>query len=88
MEKTEALPIGTPKYRNKVITERILGEDTNKIPEYVHLIKDGEPMRTLGLWIGNNVIIEDKWNKVVEIQRKVTDVWNASHPTLCGKESY
>src|SRR5882724_9889379 len=86
MEKTEALPIGTPKYRNKVITERILGEDTNKIPEYVHLIKDGEPMRTLGLWIGNNVIIEDKWNKVVEIQRKVTDVWNASHPTLCRKE--
>ena len=88
MEKTEALPIGTPEYRNKVITERVLGADTNKIPEYVCLIKDGEPMRMLGLWIGNNITIEDKWNKVVEIQRKVTDVWNASHPTLCGKESY
>ena len=86
MEKTEALPIGTPKYRNKVITKRILGADTNKIPEYVHLIKDREPMRMLGSWIGNNVTIEDKWNKVVEIQRKVTDVWNASHPTLHGKE--
>src|SRR5882724_3870461 len=48
MEKTEALPIGTPEHRNKVITERILGENTNKIPEYVHLIKDGKPTRILG----------------------------------------
>jgi len=35
MEKTEALPIGTPEHRNKVITRRILGENTNKLPEYV-----------------------------------------------------
>jgi len=46
MEKMEVHPIGTPEHRNKVITKRILGTGTNKIPEYVHLIKDGEPMRT------------------------------------------
>src|SRR5882724_6291508 len=86
MEKTEALPIGTPKHRNKVITKRILGENTNKIPEYVCLIKDGKPMRTLGSWVGTNIIIEDKWNKILEIQKKVIDVWTASHPTLRGKE--
>jgi len=51
MEKTEAFPIGTPKQRNKVITERILGTSTNKIPEYVCIIKEGKPMRTLGLWV-------------------------------------
>ena len=86
MEKTEALPIGTPKHRNRVITRRILGENTNKLPEHIRLIKDGEPMRTLGLWIGNNIVIEDKWNKITEIQKKVIDVWKVSHPTLRGKE--
>jgi len=86
MEKIEVLLVGTPEHRNKVITERILSADTNKIPEYIHLIKDSEPMRTLGSWVGNNITIEDKWNKIVEIQKKVIDVWTTSHPTLCGKE--
>ena len=49
-------------------------------------MKDGKPMRTLGSWIGNNIVIEDKWNKITEIQKKVIDVWKASHPTLRGKE--
>jgi len=47
MEKTEVLLVGTPEHRNKVITERILGKGTKKIREYICLIKDGEPMRTL-----------------------------------------
>ena len=62
-KKTEAFPIGTPQHRNKVLTERILSTDTNKIPEYICLIKDDEPMRTLGQWVGNDIIIEDKWRK-------------------------
>jgi len=70
MEKTEALPIGTPEHRNKVITRRILSENTNKLPESLQLIKDSEPMRTLVSWIGNNIEIEDKWNKSTEIQKK------------------
>src|SRR5882724_8038895 len=82
----EALPIGTPEQRSKVLSKRILGTNSNKIPEYVCLIKDGEPMRTLGLWVGNDIIIEDKWNKFMEIQKKVIDVWTASHPTLQGKD--
>ena len=80
--KKEAHPIGTPKHRNKVITKRILGTSTNKIPEYVHLIKDGKPMRTLGSWVGNDIIIEAKWKKIMEIQKKVIGVWTTSHPTL------
>ena len=80
--KMEKLLIGTPKHRNKVITKRSLGESTNKIPEYVRLIKDGKPMRNLGSWVGNDITIEDKWNKIMEIQKKVIDVWTASHPTL------
>ena len=81
-KKTEALPIGTPKHRNKVITKRILSENTDKIPEYVHLIKDSEPMRTLGSWVRNNITVEDKWNKIMETQKKVINVWTASYPTL------
>ena len=39
-------------------------------------------MRTLGSWVGNEIIIEDKWNKIMEIQKKVIKVWTTSHPTL------
>ena len=85
-KKTKALPIATPKHRNKVITENFLSTDTNKITEYVCLIKDGKPMRTLGLWVEKDIIIEDKWNKIMETQKKVIDVWTTSHPTLQGKE--
>jgi len=55
MEKTEALPIGTPEHRNKVITKESLVKIQKKIPEYFHLIKDGKPMRTLGSWVGNDI---------------------------------
>jgi len=65
-----------------VITERIIGTDTNKIPEYVCQIKDGKPMRTLGLWVGNDIIIEEKWNKIMETRKKVINEWTTSHPTL------
>src|SRR5882672_5995567 len=56
------------------------------IPEYVQLIRDGKPMRMLGSWVGNRIAIEDKWNKIIEAQKKVMDVWAGSHPTLRGKE--
>ena len=49
-------------------------------------MKDGKPMRTLGSWVGNNITIEDKWNKIVEIQKKVINVWTALHPTLYRKQ--
>jgi len=29
-------------------------------------------MRTLGSWIGNGIEIEDKWNKIVDTQKKVS----------------
>src|SRR5882672_4620524 len=32
------------------------------------------------------ITIEDKWNKIIETQKKVMDVWVGSHPTLQGKE--
>jgi len=43
-------------------------------------------MRTLGSWIRNGIAIEDKWNKIIETQKKVMDIWAVSHPTLRGKE--
>jgi len=57
-KKTEALPTGTPEQKQSD-NQRILGTSTNKIPKYVCLIKDGKPMRTLDLWVGNDIIIED-----------------------------
>jgi len=40
----------------------------------------------LGAWVGNRITIEDKWNTIIETQRKVMDVWAGLHLTLRGKE--
>jgi len=64
------LSIGTPEHRNKVITKRILGANTKKNTRISPPNKDGKPMRTLGSCIGNNIIIEDKWKKIMEIQKR------------------
>ena len=37
-----------------------MGKEDNVILTYIKLIKDREPMRTLGSWVGNNVSIKDK----------------------------
>src|SRR5882724_4316186 len=83
--KNGSTPNWDSQTQNKVLTERVLGTNTNKIPEYVCLIKDGEPMRTLGSWIGNGIEIEDKWNKIIDIQKNIINIWTMSHPTLRGK---
>ena len=55
------------------------------IPPHVMLIKDKEPMRTLGAWVGNEITIEEKWNKILEKQENIMEVWAKSKPTYQGK---
>lgn len=86
LEKTEYLPIGPERFRARVIRKRQIGKKSNKIPEGLKIVKDKEPMRTLGAWIGNGVEIQDKWNDIIKTQMKIIKVWRAMHPTFRGKE--
>jgi hypothetical protein len=64
LDKTEALPIGSEDFRKKVIETRIVGKE--RLPDHVKIKKDGEPMGTLGSWVGNQISIEDKWKEITK----------------------
>jgi len=84
-EKTEYLPIGPKDFRDQVIETRKINEDW-VIPQNVKIIKNGEAMRTLGTWVGNDVNVYPQWEKILEHQKKTMEKWSATRPSLKGKE--
>ncbi|KIK12611.1 hypothetical protein PISMIDRAFT_58067, partial [Pisolithus microcarpus 441] len=83
-DKTEILPIGAPDFRQKLIMTRKINSYT--FTEGKTIITDRQPMRTLGAWIGNNIKIDDQWDKILEKQKQKIKLWMPSCPTLRGKE--
>ena len=53
--KTEVIPIGTPEYRQMITQTRKAHETHEAIPDDIHIAGEGEPVRILGAWIGNNI---------------------------------
>lgn len=83
-EKTEILPTGTKPFRDLVIRERKIG-NYHINPEKT-IIKEGQPMRTLGAWVGNNIEITEQWDKIIEKQKQIIHLWERSRPSMRGKE--
>jgi ribonuclease HI/exonuclease III len=84
IEKTECLPLGNKEQRIKIIQTRKIG--INNIDKEIKIIKDGECMRTLGAWVGNDNGKVDKWNKIIQDQEQLMELWQRMHPSLKGKE--
>ena len=84
MEKTEYLPIGSKEYRKSVIESRKFGE--NEIEENVKIVKDGEAMRTLGAWVGNETNANLKWEEILQKQEESINRWEKTNMSLKGKE--
>ena len=82
--KTEYLPIGTKEYREQVIATRKVGDNT--IDEGIRIIKEGEPMRTLGAWVGNNADTSQQWDWIIKKQERVLKTWEGNHLSYQGKE--
>ena len=53
--KMEVIPIGTRKYRTKVLRDRRTGPNAKEIDTKIHIAKEGEVTRILGGWIGNGI---------------------------------
>ena len=84
MEKTEYLPIGNKTFRQNVINTRRIGN--NDIEQGVKIIKEGEAMRTLGAWVGNETNTEMQWNEILRKQEDVIKAWSKTNMSLKGKE--
>ena len=84
-EKTEIIPIGTKAHRKKVIRTRKLNPNDQRIPDDVHIAQDGEAIRSLGAWIGNNTQEEYPWETIIDAVHRDLERWKSVHPTLDGK---
>ncbi|KAH9176891.1 hypothetical protein EDB89DRAFT_1825349, partial [Lactarius sanguifluus] len=51
----------------------------------VHIARDGEAIRSLGAWIGNNTLETRPWEPVIDLVRADFKRWEKLHPTLDGK---
>lgn len=84
LEKTEYLPVGPKQYREKLYRTRKFGREA--IEEGITIIKDGEPMRTLGAWVGNMSDTRLQWDRILEQQQKIMDTWSKMNLPFGGKE--
>ncbi|EIW59708.1 uncharacterized protein TRAVEDRAFT_121245, partial [Trametes versicolor FP-101664 SS1] len=86
LEKTEVIPVGSREYRDSVVASRKLYPDAVAIPENVHIVGDGEAVRSLGAWIGNGVDDVTPWTTLVTTMRKNMQGWSKGKPTLIGRK--
>lgn len=86
IEKTEIIPIGQASHRIEITnTRKIHPADHAPMDARIHIAKDGEAVRSLGAWIGNNIQDLSPWESVINKIIRKLDLWARSHPTLHGK---
>ena len=66
IEKTEIIPLSNKTQRNSIMTTRNLGGNDTGIPTDLHITRDGEPVRILGAWLGNDIDQATTWSPLIE----------------------
>jgi exonuclease III len=85
INKTEIIPIGSQAHRDRLRTHRYInGREGTKIPDHIKIAKEGEPIRSLGALIGNNIGQIEPWSKVLEKIDAALDRWGRGKPTMEG----
>ncbi len=86
-DKNEYLPIGTPEFRKRFYESRKLNDKPgNTISPELRIVKDGEAMRTLGAWVGNNVSTNPQWESILDRQVRTIQLWTKARLSTKGKE--
>ncbi|KAL1938790.1 hypothetical protein VTO73DRAFT_11170 [Trametes versicolor] len=86
LEKTEVIPVGSVEYRASVLATRKLNPGATAIPANVHIVRDGEAVRSLGAWIGNGTDEAAPWAPLIETMKKNMERWEKGKPTLWGRK--
>lgn len=83
--KTEILPTGSQTYREELRRTRKLNNHSPEFPEGAHIAEEGEAIRMLGAWIGNNINNAEPWGPILEQTITTLDKWERGHPTTEGR---
>ena len=85
IEKTEIIPLGNAAQRTEIIKTRKIGEHGDATPRNIHIARDGEPVRILGAWLGNNIDQTTTRAPIVKSVHKRLKRWSAMKHTLEGR---
>lgn len=85
INKTLVIPMGSVGYRESLRTRRALNLEGDKIPNDIHIVEEGEPVRILGAWYGYGMDEGHVWRPIVSKIKTTLDRWNASRPTIRGR---
>ena len=85
IEKTEVIPTGTKPHRQCVVATRRINPTDPPLPQEIKITEDGNTIRNLGAWIGNEVKEITPWEPVLDKVRTTLQCWNKGHPTLDAK---
>ncbi|KIM65560.1 hypothetical protein SCLCIDRAFT_45641, partial [Scleroderma citrinum Foug A] len=85
LEKTEMIPISTPAHRERIWTSRKISAEDPPLPQGIQIAEDGNVVRCLGAWIGNNTKAVEPWEPILDKVRDTLKRWSNGHPTLNAK---
>ena len=85
-EKTEIIPIGRKAHREKIIRTWKINPDDQRIENDVHIAEDGEAIRSLGAWVGNEASDPTPWETILDKVNKSLRMWSNIKPTIYGKK--
>lgn len=81
LNKTEILPIGSKEHRAATIRNRRLNDDDDPWEDKIRIAEDGNPIRSLGAWIGNDLTTATPWEPIIDKITKCLARWNMGHPS-------
>ncbi|KAI9058608.1 hypothetical protein FKP32DRAFT_1533105, partial [Trametes sanguinea] len=84
--KTEHIPIGSPTTRLAFAETRTAPGSVLLLPPAAKVAADGQSVRILGAWVGNNLDLCAAWRPIIETVRVNLTRWNARKPTLYGRK--
>lgn len=86
ISKTEMIPIETKEFRVKVTTTRRTRDGGDQIPNHMHIVTEGESVRILGAWFGNEADAAQPWAPIPEKIDAALENWSHSNPGMQGRK--
>ncbi|OSD04675.1 hypothetical protein PYCCODRAFT_1443909 [Trametes coccinea BRFM310] len=84
--KTEHVPLGPPEMRHELIRSGTIPQAQLRLPEGSKIAQEGEAIRILGAWIGNDIDATTSWRPLVAKIRENLSRWARRRPTLYGRK--
>ena len=86
IEKTEVIPIGKREYRDEVVRTARTNPISATFDQNIRIAKDGQAIRMLGAWIGNNIDDSAIWSPILEKIDSRLQRWDRKKPSIEGRK--